>query len=50
MPQKRPGAPVDVLETVTSDAELNVDETTGPQVLDKLAKIVVNRFTVPMPN
>ena len=30
MPQKRPGAPVDVLETVTSDAELNVDETTGP--------------------
>ena len=27
---------------------MNVDGTTGPPVLDKLAKIAVNRFTVPM--
>lgn len=50
MPQKRPGAPVDVLDTMASDAEMNVDKTTGPLVLNKLAKIAVNRFTVPMPD
>ena len=29
VPQKRPGASVDMLDTMASDAELNVDETTG---------------------
>ena len=36
---------------MASDAELNMDETTGsPVLLDKLAKLAVNRFTVPMPD
>ena len=48
VPQKRVGMSVDMLDSMASDAELNVDETTGPPVLDKLAKIAVNRFTVPM--
>ena len=48
VPQKRAGMSVDMLDSMVSDAELNVDETTGPPVLDKLAKIAVNRFTVPM--
>ena len=38
-----------MLDTMASDAELNVGETTGPPVLDKLAKIAVNRFTVQIP-
>ena len=33
---------------MASVAELNLDETTGPSVLDKLAKIAVIRFTVPV--
>ena len=39
-----------MLDTMASDAELNMDETTGSPVLDKLTKIAVNRFTVPMPD
>ena len=35
---------------MASDAELNVDETKGPPVLDKLAKIAVNRFAVQIPD
>ena len=51
VPQKRPGASsVDMLDTMASDTELNVEETTGSPVLDKLAKIATNRFTVPMPD
>ena len=39
-----------MLDTMASDTELNVDETTGPPVLDKLTKRAVNRSTVPMPD
>ena len=50
VPQKRPRASsVDMLDTMAYDAELNVEETTGPPVLDKLVKIATNRFAVPMP-
>ena len=38
------------MDTMASDAELNVEQTTGPPVLDKLAKIATNRFTVSMPD
>ena len=50
VPQKRVGMSVDMLDSMVSDAELNVDKTTGPPVLDKLAKIAVDRFTVSMQN
>ena len=50
VPRKRPGvSSVDMLDTMASDAELNVEQTTGTPVLDKLAKIATNRFTIPMP-
>ena len=39
-----------MLDSMASAAELNVEETKSPPVLDKLAKIAVNRFTVPMPD
>ena len=50
VPQKRVGMSVDMLDSMVSDAELNVDKTTGPPVLDRLAKIAVNRFAVSMQN
>ena len=39
-----------MLDSMASAAELNVEETKSPPVLVKLAKIPVNRFTVPMPD
>ena len=48
VPQRKVGVSADMLDSMASDAELNVDETTGRQVLVKLAKIAVNRFTVPI--